>query len=222
MAAAMKYTALEGLKLNSSNMEPSNAKHPNTPLEHPTEDLSMKNQASASMYPRKGERVSLLSRLEAYRTAYLALTPADNFDTALYKSVKIVSGTTHPSGTSGTATFRIAFPAQYCNKFGTVHGGAIATILDGVAQCSTAVVYNNFKEVASATFKGKGGVGATKALQVGYLRPITLGEQVIILCEVLKSGPQGAVIRGIMKRESDGEVLAICAMDKEGCEKAKL
>ena len=130
--------------------------------------------ASSSESSPKGISTKLLSRLEAYRSAYIALTPPDNFDTPLYKSVQIVSGTTNSNGTSGTATFRVKFSAQYCNKFGTVHGGAIATLLDGLAQCSTAVVDGDANEVTMGPKKGKVRGGATKSLQVGYLRSCLL------------------------------------------------
>lgn len=172
----------------------------------------------------RSQNIRTLARLEASRTAYLALTPSDNFDTALYKAVEILSGTTNPSGTSGTAIFRLAFPSQYCNKFGTVHGGAIATLLDGVSQCATAVVDISTRDMLPmrGIAKGSGGGGATKALQIGYLRPVAVRETVTITCEVLMAGGKDATIRSTLKRDSDGEILAISTMDKEGYERAKL
>jgi len=164
----------------------------------------------------------LMARLEAYRKVYLALTPPDNFDTAIYTSVEILSGTTNPNGTTGVAAFRIVFSPKYCNKFGTVHGGAIATLVDGVAQCSTAVVDGGMSDGASGKEKGKVGGGATKGLQISYLRPIKVGEAVKVVCEILKSGIGGATIRCTVSRELDGEVLAVCAMEKESYERAKL
>ena len=164
----------------------------------------------------------LLSRLEAYRSAYLALTPPDNFDTPLYKSVEIVSGTASSNGMSGTATFRIKFSAQYCNKFGTVHGGAIATLLDGLAQCSTAVVDGDVNEASMGPKKGKVRGGATRSLQIGYLRAMNVGETITIVCEVLKAKGKSTTIRETATRDADGEVLAICAMEKERLEKSKL
>lgn len=164
----------------------------------------------------------LLARLEGYRKAYLALTPPDNFDTALYKAVEIVSGTTNANGMSGTASFRVKFSPQYCNKFGTVHGGAIATLLDGLAQCATAVVDGDMNEVTMGSRAGKVRGGATRGLQVGYLRSIQVGEAVIIVCEILKSRGSSITIRETASRESDGEVLAVCAMEKERHDRAKL
>jgi acyl-coenzyme A thioesterase PaaI-like protein len=166
----------------------------------------------------------LMARLEGYRQAYLALTPPDNFDTPIYTSVEILSGTTNPNRTTGTATFRIAFSPKYCNKFGTVHGGAIATLLDGVAQCSTAVVDGGMSDAKTGSGKGKGrvGGGATKGLQISYLKPIRVGEAVRVVCEILKSGIGGATIRCTVTREGDGETLAVGVMEKESYERAKL
>jgi acyl-coenzyme A thioesterase PaaI-like protein len=232
MAALMKYVQLNHEEFNkiyrlngaggsdqSSSTDPSkkgisssNAS-PKTP-EH---------QGSSSLESdTKSRSATLVARLEAYRRAYLALTPPDNFDTALYEAVEMVSGTTHPSGKSGTATFRVKFPARYCNKFGTVHGGAIATLLDGVAQCSTAVVDGDRNEATAGLKKGKVRGGATRGLQVGYLRSIKVGEPIIIVCEILKSSGSCTTIRETASREADGEILAVCAMEKERHLKAKL
>jgi len=164
----------------------------------------------------------LVSRLEAYRSAYLALTPSDNFDTPLYKSVEIVCGTASFNGMSGTATFRVKFSAQYCNKFGTVHGGAIATLLDGLAQCSTAVVDGETNEATMGSKKGKVRGGATRSLQVRYLGAINVGEAVTIVCEVYKSKGTSITIRVTATRDADGEILAICDMEKASHEKSKL
>ena len=164
----------------------------------------------------------LISRLEAYRGAYLALTPPDNFDTPLYKSVEIVSGTASSNNMSGIATFRVKFAPQYCNKFGTVHGGAIATLLDGLAQCSTAVVDGDANEVTMGPKKGKARGGATRSLQIGYLRAMNVGETITIVCEVLKAKGTSTTIRVTATRDADGEVLAICTMEKERLEKSKL
>jgi acyl-coenzyme A thioesterase PaaI-like protein len=74
------------------------------------------------------------------------------------------------------------------------------------------------------TGKGKGrvGGGATKGLQINYLKPIKVGETVKVVCEILKSGISGATIRCTVTRTIDGETLAVGMMEKEGYERAKL
>ena len=221
MAALMKYVQLqhedftELMKQAESNDKPLyvDAKE----NQASKDEMSTSTESSAKVTNNK-----LLSRLEAYRGAYLALTPPDNFDTPLYKSVEIVSGTTSSNGMSGVATFRAKFSAQYCNKFGTVHGGAIATLLDGLAQCSTAVVDGDANEVTMGSKKGKVRGGATRSLQIGYLRAMNVGETITITCEVLKANGKSITIRETATREADGEVLAICVMEKERLEKSKL
>jgi uncharacterized protein (TIGR00369 family) len=230
MAALMKYVQLQHEDFTEL-MRQADESNDNTVAK----DTSKEHMSASSSSPEKyshskaspstespGTSTKLLSRLEAYRGAYIALTPPDNFDTPLYKAVQIVSGTTNSNGTSGTAIFRVKFSAQYCNKFGTVHGGAIATLLDGLAQCSTAVVDGDANEVTMGPKKGKVRGGATKSLQVSYLRSIKVGEAVTIICEVLKSSGTSTTIRETATREASGEILAICTMEKERHEKSKL
>jgi acyl-coenzyme A thioesterase PaaI-like protein len=232
MAALMKYVQLNHeefsklYKLNGARGNDQSASADGSKKDTSSSNAPPKtpeHQGSSSLEPdSKSRNTILVSRLEAYRRAYLALTPPDNFDTALYEAVEMVSGTTHPSGKSGTATFRVKFPTKYCNKFGTVHGGAIATLLDGVAQCSTAVVDGDRNEATMGLKKGKVRGGATRGLQVGYLRSIKVGEAIIIVCEILKSSGSCTTIRETASREADGEILAVCAMEKERHLNAKL
>jgi acyl-coenzyme A thioesterase PaaI-like protein len=231
MAALMKYVQLqhenftELMRQADENNDTTVAKDVNKGHASPSNsstEASNKKISSPTKSSSMASNMKLINRLEAYRGAYIALTPPDNFDTPLYESVKIVSGTTNVNGTSGTAIFSVKFSAQYCNKFGTVHGGAIATLLDGLAQCSTAVVDGDSNEVSMGPKKGKVRGGATKSLQVGYLRSIKVGEAVTIICEVLKSSGTTITIRLTATREANGEVLAICTMEKERHEKSKL
>lgn len=223
MAAMLKYIDLADPSLRFQLQEGGHAKdhaQHNEDTSKGTEEEPPPERSSST----KDSNIRIMARLEANRGAYLSLTPADNFDTALYTSVQILSGSTNTNGTSGTATFRIKFPPQYCNKFGTVHGGALATLLDGVAQCSTAVVDAGMNDAIPRKTKDRGrrGVGATKGIQVNYLKSLELGETVKIVCEVLKAGARGATIRCTVRRETDGEILAVCIMEKEGCDRAKL
>ncbi|KAM0714955.1 hypothetical protein Q7P37_009420 [Cladosporium fusiforme] len=223
MAAMMKYIGLESPDFRARLHE----LHENNQREdHQSSKPAPATPKGASPPPSptpKSHNVRILARLEAYRAAYLALTPSDNFDTALYTSVQILNGTSDASRASGTASFRSTFAPQYCNKFGTVHGGALATLLDGVSQCATAVVDSSVDDVVPPRRPDQEGGGATKGLQVRYCRPLGVGEAVRIRCEVLKAGRSGgAVIRSTVRTEESGEVVAFCLMDKEGCKTAKL
>lgn len=239
MAAMMKYIGLESpefharlhelhAKSNESTEFPSKATQDHASS---TNDAAKDTEAPKSIFPTsktspptpKSQSHRILARLEAYRSAYLALTPSENFDTPLYTSVQLLNGTSDPNGKSGTATFRIAFTPKYCNKFGTVHGGAIATLLDGVSQCATAVVDSNVDDVVPGRGPGRSGGGATRGLEIKYCAPIAVGETVKIKCSVLKVGRRGGtIIRSTVRREVDDEIVAFCLMDKEGCDSAKL
>ena len=116
MAAIMKYVQLqhedftELMKQAESNDKPLYVDVKETQASKGEALSSTKSSASRTSNP-------LLSRLEAYRSAYLALTPPDNFDTPLYKSVEIVSGTVSSNGMSCIATFRVKFSST---TFGSV------------------------------------------------------------------------------------------------------
>ena len=218
-SSSLKSSNQQASSSNASPEASNNSKQSSIKSSPSTADMK---QASIKS-PSTSAESKLLHRLEAYRNAYLQLTPPNNFDTAMYKAVEIVSGTTDPKGRSGTASFRIKFTPEYCNKFGTVHGGAIATLLDGLAQCSTAVVDGDNNEVSMASSrKGQVRGGATRGLQVGYLKSIQVGEPVVIVCEILKSSWSSLTIRETLTRESDGEVLAVCSMEKEKHDRASL
>jgi predicted thioesterase len=51
---------------------------------------------------------------------------------------------------------------------------------------------------------------------------MNVGETITIVCEVLKAKGTSTTIRVTATRDADGEVLAICAMEKERLEKSKL
>lgn len=54
----------------------------------------------------------------------------------------------------------------------------------------------------------------TRNLQMNYFRPVPVGENVVIETEILSAGKRLATVRGLMRRESDGVLLASCAHDK--------
>lgn len=58
------------------------------------------------------------------------------------------------------------------------------------------------------------GSEVSRSLSMTYYRPIPLGEQVNIKCEVVDIGKRLATVRGIMNRASDGTLLATCQHEK--------
>lgn len=57
-------------------------------------------------------------------------------------------------------------------------------------------------------------LGVSRGLSVTYLRPPVEGEACLIEAEVIQIGRRLAVVRGVMKREADGVLLATCEHQK--------
>lgn len=166
---------------------------------------------TANLYSNDQKAISdlrALQRLEALRDAHINATPAGNFDSGLSPKIKILSGSVSPDGISGTARFSLAFPKAYINiQHGGVHGGAIATLLDNAMNCSVAVL------AVPGTGRWQHG-GLTKGLTISYMKMIEAGEEVVVDVEIVCSNAKVATIRGTMRSAKDGQVLAVCGMEK--------
>lgn len=58
------------------------------------------------------------------------------------------------------------------------------------------------------------GKEVTRNLQITYYRPVPVAESVIIETEIVSVGKRLATVRGLMKKESDGVLLASCTHEK--------
>jgi acyl-coenzyme A thioesterase PaaI-like protein len=56
--------------------------------------------------------------------------------------------------------------------------------------------------------------GVSRTLNVTYIRPIPVGEEVLVESEVVHAGKRLCSIKGVMKRKKDGAVLATCEHGK--------
>lgn len=54
----------------------------------------------------------------------------------------------------------------------------------------------------------------SRTLNVTYLRPMPVGEKILIECELVSIGKTMSTIRGVMRRASDGAVTATCEHGK--------
>lgn len=68
--------------------------------------------------------------------------------------------------------------------------------------------------IVACNFPGWESTGMSRRLDVTYLRPPVEGDDVLFECEVIQIGKRLAVLRGVMKREKDGVLLATCQHDK--------
>jgi len=64
--------------------------------------------------------------------------------------------------------------------------------------------------------------GVTRTLNVTFLKPAEEGEKVIIESEVVSAGKRLCVLKGTMRRESNGEILAICEHGKVSVDPVQL
>lgn len=56
--------------------------------------------------------------------------------------------------------------------------------------------------------------GVSRTLNVSYLRPAPEGEDLLLECEVVHMGKTLALLRAVLKRESDGAVISTCEHNK--------
>lgn len=92
-----------------------------------------------------------------------------------------------------------------CNRLGNAHGGQIASLFDFVTSMPLALI-------------NKPGfwfyLGVSRTLNVTYLKPIPNGEEILVEAELVSIGRTLCSIRGTMRRESDGTLLATCEHGK--------
>lgn len=104
------------------------------------------------------------------------------------------------AGGRAKARLVVAEPVQ--NMGGTLHGGAIATIVDDVGT------------IAIITGDRNGRPGVTTDLNVSYLAPAPAGAAVLAEATVLKIGRTLAFVAVDLRREEDGVLVAQGRMTK--------
>ena len=102
----------------------------------------------------------------------------------------------------GEAILRLPVSENVRNPLGTLHGGAIATLVDNAGTLA----------IISADEQGRGGV--TSDLHVSYFRAGRGADVVLARASVLKCGHSMAFIVCDIVRESDGVLLAQGRMSK--------
>ena len=129
----------------------------------------------------------------------------NNFDVAFWRALNTISVSIETDQSPAKAAFALTIPKTYGNNptYGSVHGGAVATFFDS----STSLVM-------MAVRRGWGHSGVTRTLVVTYVRPVMEGEKCVIEAEAVQVGRAVATIKGELKRENDGVVLAICQHEK--------
>lgn len=112
---------------------------------------------------------------------------------------------TNPSGPHPSCTFSYTVQPDNCNRLQNLHGGCAATLFDYCTTLSLAMV----NRPGFWSF-----MGVSRTLNVTYMRPVPVGEEVLLQCEIVQIGKKLATLRGTMKRRSDGLLLAVCEHGK--------
>lgn len=116
------------------------------------------------------------------------------------------------------ATFAFKVDRFYCNASGNLHGGAQAFMFDMctslAAQAIAKQAGSGIKSDLDSWING----GVSRTLSVNYLRPAPEGEDVLMECEVVQMGKSLALLRGVLKRESDGAIISTCDHNKAAVE----
>lgn len=92
-----------------------------------------------------------------------------------------------------------------CNRLGNAHGGQVASLFDFVTSMPMTLI-------------NKPGfwfwLGVSRTLNVTYLKPIPMGEEILVEAEILSIGKRLTTVRGTMRRASDGTLLTVCEHGK--------
>ncbi|KAK3687526.1 HotDog domain-containing protein [Podospora appendiculata] len=102
-------------------------------------------------------------------------------------------------------TYAYTVQPGHCNGLRNLHGGCIATLFD---YCTTMPL-----GLVSAPGYWLY-LGVSRSLNTTYLRPIPVGTDILIHCEILQIGRRLCSLKGTMRRASDGALLATCEHGK--------
>ncbi|MEO6954422.1 MAG: PaaI family thioesterase [Polyangia bacterium] len=115
---------------------------------------------------------------------------------------KTMAGLELLEAVGGRCKLRITVDEGVQNLFGSLHGGAIATIVDDAGTMA----------IMSGDRDGRPGV--TTDLNVSYVSAAKAGEVVLIEANVLKTGRTMAFVAVDLRRERDGALVAQGRMTK--------
>ena len=159
--------------------------------------------------------MSANDKIIKYITAYRDSMPLENIDRGFVRHATLKSVTEESDSSNAKIVWSLVIPPLCGNSpfAKTIHGGAIATFFDNATSMAIFACKNHWDHS-----------GVTRHLNVTYFRPPLEGERIEVECEVLQQASRLATIKGVMKRESDGTILAICQHDKyrQGAAKPKL
>lgn len=137
---------------------------------------------------------------------HLAYTCKQTFMSNFLPYVEFHSATMTPNP---TVVFKFTVQSIHQNGLNNMHGGATAALFDWCTSISLSLI----SKPGYWMF-----MGVTRNLSLSYLRPVPVGEVVLLECEVTHAGKRMCHLKGRMKRASDGVLLVTCEHDKVSTE----
>ncbi len=152
--------------------------------------------------------LSLEERIRALLLYLVGDPQSMDFGTLGAGGVELLSA----SQDSQSVRYMFTVVPKLCNTGGFLHGGAASTLLDTLT--STALL-----TIAKPGYWDM--LGVSRTLTVTFLRPLPLGTEVLVDCEVVAVGKSMASLKGTMKT-ADGKVCITCIHDKATVARPKL
>ncbi|KKY18032.1 putative thioesterase [Phaeomoniella chlamydospora] len=125
----------------------------------------------------------------------------EGFDKPILKALKV----DRVSKERRWVSFTMTVTQDFCNKLGSMHGGAASTFMD----CITSYA---LRTIAKEGFWDY--LGVTRTLTLTFLRPMPLGTELRLEGEVVQYGRKLASLSGKISRVSDGQPCVTCVHDK--------
>ncbi|KAJ5731929.1 Thioesterase superfamily [Penicillium malachiteum] len=108
-------------------------------------------------------------------------------------------------GPPAKVSFTFTVTRPLCNTLGSLHGGCAATLVDIL---STTILMG----VSRPGRFGFGGV--SRNLRLTYLRPVPLGSEARVMCEVMHVGKRLALLRAEIQKADTGDICVVAEHEK--------
>ncbi|KAJ5273210.1 hypothetical protein N7478_008335 [Penicillium angulare] len=108
-------------------------------------------------------------------------------------------------GPPAKVSFTFTIAPSLCNTLGNLHGGCAATLVDVL---STTILLG----VSQPGKFGFGGV--SRNLKLTYLRPVPMGSQARMVCEIVHVGKRLALLRAEIQKVENGDVCVVGEHEK--------
>ncbi|KAK2518377.1 Acot13 [Columba guinea] len=126
--------------------------------------------------------------MESLKQAMKYMVESQGFDRVLQK-VKLLSAT------PGKIVCEMKVEEEHTNRFGTLHGGLTATLIDVVS--TTALIYTE-----------RAAPGVSVDMNITYTSAAKIGEEILITAQILKQGRNLAFATVDLTNKASGKLIA--------------